>query len=89
MSTMNVSLPDPLRHFVEERVSLGLYGTASEYVRELIRRDQEGLHLRGLLVEGAESPDAAVADATWFKGLRQGIAAKSKRRSPARKSTRR
>ncbi len=39
--TMNVSLPDSLKSFVEERLDLDGYGTASEYIRELIRADQK------------------------------------------------
>ena len=38
---MNISLPSALKSFVDERVSQGAYGTSSEYVRELIRRDRE------------------------------------------------
>lgn len=38
MSTMNISLPDTLKNFVDEQVSQRGYGTSSEYVRELIRR---------------------------------------------------
>ena len=53
MSTMNVSLPGPLKAFVDEQVAGGAYGTSSEYVRELIRRDQARQHLRSLLLEGA------------------------------------
>jgi putative addiction module CopG family antidote len=45
MSTMNISLPDTLKSFVNEQVNQGSYGTSSEYVRELIRKDQERLHL--------------------------------------------
>ena len=51
MGTMNISLPDELRDFVEEQVKRG-YGTSSEYVRELIRRDQDRLRLRSLLLAG-------------------------------------
>jgi antitoxin ParD1/3/4 len=39
MSTMNISLPDALKAFVDAQVTQGGYGTSSEYVRELIRRD--------------------------------------------------
>jgi len=46
---MNISLPDTLKSFVDEQVNQGSYGTSSEYVRELIRKDQDRLHLRGLL----------------------------------------
>jgi putative addiction module CopG family antidote len=41
MTTMNVSLPDELKIFVDERVSHDGYGSTSEYVRDLIRRDRE------------------------------------------------
>lgn len=70
MSTMNISLPDSLKSFVDNQVAQRGYGTSSEYVRELIRRDQDRLHLRGLLVAGAESAAAAPADAVYFDALR-------------------
>jgi len=69
MSTMNISLPEELKDFVDEQVKRG-YGTSSEYVRELIRKDQDQLRLRELLLAGAASPAAAPADATYFKRLR-------------------
>jgi hypothetical protein len=46
MSTMNVSLPDNLRSCVEEQVAARGYGTSSEYVRDLIRKDQDREKLR-------------------------------------------
>ena len=70
MSTMNVSLPESLKSFVDEQVSQRGYGTSSEYVRELIRRDQDRLQLRGLLLAGAASAPTAPADAAYFEGLR-------------------
>ena len=70
MSTMNVSLPEGLKDFVEDQVSARGYSTSSEYVRELIRRDQDRQHLRGLLLEGAASPQAGTADADYFDRLR-------------------
>jgi antitoxin ParD1/3/4 len=66
---MNISLPDELKDFVDEQVKRG-YGTSSEYVRELIRKDQDRLRLRELLLAGAATPSGAVADAGYFKGLR-------------------
>ena len=66
---MNVSLPDELKDFVDEQVKRG-YGTSSEYVRELIRKDQDRLRLRELLLAGAASPPGAVADSAYFKALR-------------------
>ena len=49
---MNISLPDQLKAFVDEQVSQRGYGTSSEYVRELIRKDQERVALRELLLAG-------------------------------------
>ncbi len=71
MGTMNVSLPDSLMEFVDEQVARRGYGTSSEYVRELIRRDQDRLQLRGLLLEGAASEPTTQANAGYFEGLRR------------------
>ncbi|MCC5862790.1 MAG: type II toxin-antitoxin system ParD family antitoxin [Gammaproteobacteria bacterium] len=73
MSTMNISLPEALKSFVDEQVSQRGYSTSSEYVRELIRRDQDQLQLRGLLLAGATSPPAAVGDAAYFQSLRDRV----------------
>ncbi|WP_207882502.1 type II toxin-antitoxin system ParD family antitoxin [Pseudomonas sp. 30_B] len=70
MSTMNISLPDSLKSFVDEQVSQRGYGTSSEYVRELIRKDQDRQRLRGLLIAGAESMPLAPADSEYFESLR-------------------
>lgn len=67
---MNISLPSTLKSFVDEQVSQGAYGTSSEYLRELIRKDKDRLHLRGLLLTGAASAPAGVVDSTYFEGLR-------------------
>lgn len=73
MGTMNISLPDSLREFVDEQVAQGGYGTSNEYVRELIRLDQERLRLRALLIEGAESLVSGKADTEYFRGLRKRV----------------
>ena len=70
MGTMNVSLPDSLRDFVDEQVAGAGYGTSSEYVRELIRNDQERLRLRAMLLEGAQAKPTGQADAAYFASLR-------------------
>lgn len=41
MATMNISLPDPMKSWVERQAESGRYGNASDYVRDLIRRDRE------------------------------------------------
>jgi antitoxin ParD1/3/4 len=73
MSTMNISLPDTLKSFVDEQVNQRGYGTSSEYVRELIRKDQDRLQLRGLLLAGAASSPTAPADVGYFEGLRNRV----------------
>ena len=73
MSTMNVSLPDALKQFVDDQVVNGDYGTSSEYIRELIRKDQDRLRLKALLLAGAASPAGPVANAAFFETLRQSI----------------
>jgi antitoxin ParD1/3/4 len=71
VSTMNVSLPDELRSFVDQQVVQGHYGSTSEYVRALIRRDQDRQQLRALLLDGATSEPGPLADADYFAGLRR------------------
>jgi len=73
MSTMNISLPEALKAFVDEQVGTRGYGTSSEYVRELIRRDQDRMRLRGLVLDGAASPTASPAGKAYFAALRQGV----------------
>lgn len=70
MSTMNVSLPDALRAFVEEQVVQRRYGTTSEYIRDLIRRDQDRQNLRDLLLAGVASGPGPIAGRQYFDDLR-------------------
>ena len=71
MSTMNISLPETLKSFVDTRVSEGGYGTSSEYVRELIRKDHDRLRLRGILLAGATSEKSKTLFApSYFERLR-------------------
>ena len=58
MTTMNISLPDAMRAFIEQKVTAGGYSTASEYIRELVRADQKRAaqeRLEALLLEGLNS----------------------------------
>ncbi len=73
MSTMNISLPDSLKQFVDQQVTTAGYGTSSEYVRELIRHDQERTQLRNLLLQGAQSASTGLADEQYFVDLRSSI----------------
>jgi antitoxin ParD1/3/4 len=73
MTTMNISLPDSLKDFVDEQVGQRGYGTSSEYVRELIRKEQDRLQLRELLLEGAASAATKPVDDTYFASLRRRV----------------
>ena len=73
MTTMNVSLPDGLKSFVDEQVATRGYSTSSEYVRKLIRKDQERERLRGLLLDRAASAPTAPADNVYFDALRRRV----------------
>jgi antitoxin ParD1/3/4 len=69
MTTMNISLPDSMRAFIEQKLVQGGYSTASEYIRQLVREDQKRAaqeRLEALLLEGIESgPPIEVTDEYW------------------------
>jgi antitoxin ParD1/3/4 len=71
MSTMNISLPESLKAFVDEQVAGRGYGTSSEYMRDLIRQDQDRQKLRQMLLDGANSGPGVVADEAYFESLRE------------------
>ena len=61
MQTMNISLPDQLKEFVDGQVGSGRYSSVSEYVRDLIRDDEKRKaqeRLETLLMEGIQSGEA-------------------------------
>ena len=79
MSTMNISLPDSMKRFVDEQVREGDYAGASDYVRALIRKDQDVAKLRALLQEGLDSgPPESVTEA-WFEDLRRRVRARKRK----------
>ncbi len=80
MATMNISLPDDLKSFVDDQVT-GRYSTSSEYVRELIRREQDIQLLRQKLLDGANSPPAGPADDAYFERLKRRIAKRAAKRA--------
>ena len=51
MATMNVSLPDLMKAWVEDQINTGHYSNASDYVRDLIRRDQAYQDRREILIK--------------------------------------
>ncbi len=70
---MNVSLPEELMSYVDDQVRSHGFGTTSEYVRELIRRDRDRARLRALLVHGLASPIGAPANEVYFGELRDRV----------------
>jgi antitoxin ParD1/3/4 len=84
MSTLNISLPDPMRTYVEEETKNGGYSTVSEYMRTLIRKDQKrkaGERLEALLLEGLESAEAGKLGSDDWKAIRQQVRARSEGRN--------
>lgn len=77
MGTMNISLPDGMKAFIDEQVVQRGYGTSSEYIRDLIRREQDRLQFRDLVLDGAAAPRTGEADAAYFDSLRSRANAKS------------
>ncbi|MHB8471295.1 MAG: type II toxin-antitoxin system ParD family antitoxin [Gammaproteobacteria bacterium] len=68
MQSMNISLPDPLKQFVDGQIAQGRYSSVSEYVRELIRADEKRKaeeHLEAKLLEGLNSPESGLTPADW------------------------
>lgn len=71
MGTMNISLPDPMKNWVEEQARTGRYANSSDYVRDLIRRDrarQEAItELQAAIDTGLSSGPAKPLDREAFK----------------------
>ena len=68
MQSMNISLPDPLKQFVDGQIAQGRYSSVSEYMRELIRADEKRKaeeHLEAKLLEGLNSPESELTPADW------------------------
>jgi antitoxin ParD1/3/4 len=72
MATMNISLPDAMKQWVEGRTRTGKYSNASDYVRDLIRRDQERADkiaaMRKLIDEAEESGVSPLSVEEIFDG---------------------
>lgn len=71
MATMNISLPDQLRDWVESQSESGMYANNSDYVRDLIRRDQQRNEklktLQQAITKGFDSGDAGELDMNAIK----------------------
>jgi len=68
MQSMNISLPDQLKQFVDGQIAEGRYSSASEYVRELIRADESRKiekRLETLLLDGLNSAESRLSQDDW------------------------
>ncbi len=73
MATINISLPDALKEFVDIRVREQGYSTSSEYIRELVRNDQirrAEQRLAALILDGLESGPSMLGDETYWSNKR-------------------
>ena len=73
MQSVNISLPESLKQFVDGQIAAGRYSSASEYVRELIRGDEKGKaeeRLEALLLEGLHGEESELTRADW-QGIRK------------------
>lgn len=75
MATLNSLLPDALRSFVDRQVRMHGYCTESECDCHQVHNDRDRQHMRGLLLEGAASRQAGIADGGYFNSLRRRIRA--------------
>ena len=70
MQSINISLPEPLKQFVDAQISQGRYSSTSEYMRELIRADEKRKAeelLEAKLLEGLSSSESELAKGDWEK----------------------
>jgi len=77
MQSMNISLPEPMKEFVDAQIAKGRYSSASEYVRELIRADEKRKaedQLEALLLEGLVGEEAALTSDDWQMIRREALA---------------
>jgi len=78
MATMNISLTDDLKQFVDEQVAEHAYTSTSEYLRDLIRKQRDVAKLRGMLLDGFNSGPGELVTADTFKQMRKELRASLK-----------
>ena len=71
MATMNISVPDPMKDWVQDQIHGGKYASSSDYVRDLIRKDQQEKDkfaaLQAAITRGIESGQAGELDMESIK----------------------
>lgn len=86
MATMNVSLPDKMKQWVEDQVATGRYGNSSDYVRDLVRRDQERAEAREKLQQLVDEALASGRVETTRDELLERVMSRARAAVEARKS---
>ncbi|MBS0484246.1 MAG: type II toxin-antitoxin system ParD family antitoxin [Proteobacteria bacterium] len=77
MQSMNISLPAPLKQFVDGQIAQGRYSSASEYIRELIRADEKRKaeeQLEAKLLEGLSSQESELTTEDWSDIRKEALA---------------
>jgi antitoxin ParD1/3/4 len=91
MTTLNISLPEEMRKFIDGQVAQGGYSTASEYIRELVRQEQKKAareQLEKTLLEGLNSGPGVEATPEWWERKRADLIRRFRNQVQARKKTR-
>ena len=81
MATMNISLPDHMKQFIEQELDQGGYMTASEYFRHLVREQQRRRaqeKFESLLLEGVQSGPGVPANPQFWDGLEAELSEENK-----------
>jgi antitoxin ParD1/3/4 len=89
MQTMNISLPDQLKEFVDDQIGSGRYSSVSEYVRDLIRNDEKRKahdKLETMLMEGIQSGKPTKMTRQDWAGIRQEALRQFKARRPRKRA---
>jgi antitoxin ParD1/3/4 len=87
MRTMNISLPESMKEYVEAQVSAGGYSSVSEYVRELVREDQKRKAkdaLEHVLLEALRSGEPEEITPAMWEEMRQNLRARAEARRAAK-----
>ena len=77
MQSMNISLPEPLKQFVDGQIADGRYSSVSEYMRELIRADEKRKaedRLEAMLLEGLNSAETELSPTDWSAIRKEALA---------------
>lgn len=84
MAIVNISLPDQMKDYIEERIRQGGYSTTSEYFRDLVRDDQRRIaqdRLEALLLEGLDSGAPIEVTDEYLSQKRDALIARLAKRS--------